>query len=287
MATLRGGVKQTGIAGLGRYDRGSFASPTAVEGTQGRAPRSVNPMSLRRVFVDAVAAGKASVGGERAHHLARVARLRPDERVEVSDHQRLYTARVAAVSGKSVEFVIETEIAPPPPGRPVCLLLSLIKFARFEWAIEKTTELGVTSIVPLLADRSDRGLAAAAAKRSDRWRRIADEAAQQARRMAPPSIEPPAGLDQAVAKAGDWDRFILDRNGKPLPDALREADRSLTSEVVVLVGPEGGWSDRERQAAVEHGFTTVGLGANILRTETAAIAALAVVTGAAAPPGQP
>ena len=237
--------------------------------------------------MDAVVAGKAAVGGERAHHLARVARLRPDESVEVSDHKRLYTARVAAVSGKSVEFAIETEIAPPPPGRPVCLLLSLIKFARFEWAIEKTTELGVTSIVPLLADRSDRGFAAATTKRTERWRRIAEEAAQQARRMAPPSIESPANLDQAVATAGDSDRFILDRDGKPLSEALRETDRSFSSAVVLAVGPEGGWSDREREAALHRGFTPVGLGANILRTETAAVAALAVVTGAAAPPGQP
>ncbi len=278
MATLRGGVKQTGIAGLGRYDRGSFASPTALEGTQGRAPKSVNPMSLRRVFVDAVVAGKAAVGGERAHHLARVARLRPDERVEVSDQERLYTARVAAVSGKSVEFAIETEIEPPPPGRPVCLLLSLIKFARFEWAIEKTTELGVTSIVPLLADRSERGLAAAAAKRTDRWRRIADEAAQQARRMVPPGIEPPANLDQAVARAEDSDRFILDRDGLSLSQALQEADSDSTREVVLLVGPEGGWSDRERAAAQSQGFVTVGLGANILRSETAAVAAVAAAT---------
>ena len=215
-------------------------------------------MSLRRVFVDAVAAGKAAVGGERAHHLARVARLRPDERVEVSDHERLYTARVAAISAKSVEFAIEAEIEPPQPGRPICLLLAVIKFARFEWAIEKTTELGVTSIVPLLADRSDPGFAAAAAKRSERWRRIADEAAQQARRMAPPRIEPAADLDQAVARAEDSARFILDRDGKPLPEALREADRSLTREVVLLVGPEGGWSDRERDAAPRHGFSTVG-----------------------------
>ena len=236
-------------------------------------------MSLRRVFVDSIAAGKAAVGGERAHHLARVARLRPDERVEVTDHEKLYIARVAAVSGKSVEFAIETEIEAPPRERPVCLMLAVIKFARFEWAVEKTTELGVTSIVPLLADRSDRGLAAAAAKRSERWRRIADDAAQQARRMAPPRIEPPVNLDQALAEVEDADCFILDRDGALLPDVLRQTHRPSTRKVVLLVGPEGGWSDREREAAPARGFTAVRLGPNVLRTETAAVAAVAVVTG--------
>ena len=156
-------------------------------------------MSLRRVFVDRVAAGKASVSGGRAHHLARVARLQQDERVEVTDHEKLYTARVTAIRGDLVEFAIDDEIKPPPPGRPVRLLLSIIKFARFEWAIEKTTELGVTSIVPLLAARSERGLAVAAGKRTERWRRIADVAAQQARRMAPPMIAQPTDLAQALA----------------------------------------------------------------------------------------
>ena len=244
-------------------------------------------MSLRRVFVDVVRAGKASVSGERAHHLARVARLREDERVEVSDHERLYKARVAAVGPKSVEFAIEAEIEPPRPGRPVCLLLAVIQFARFDWAVEKTTELGVTAIVPLLADRSDRSLTAAAAKRSARWRRIAEEAAQQARRMAPPRIEPPAHLDQAVSRVESSARFILDREGNPLSDALEEAASDSTREIVLFVGPEGGWSDRERAAAQDHGFTAVGLGANILRTETAAVAALAVVTATSAPERQP
>ena len=243
-------------------------------------------MSLRRVFVDRVAAGKASVSGERAHHLARVARLQQDEHVEVTDHEQLFTARVVEVGGDFVEFAIEAEIEPPPLGRPVRLLLSLIKFARFEWAIEKTTEIGVTSIVPLLAAGSDRGLAAAAGKRTRRWARIAAAAAQQARRMAPPIIAQPTDLAQALAGDDGAARFILDREGEPLAQAMADPSVDPAQEVVLMVGPEGGWSDREMASAQSHGFVVVGLGPNVLRTETAAVAAMAVATGTHAGPVQ-
>ena len=258
------------------------AGPSVIPARRGsqHAGASKVPMPLRRVFVDAVSAGRAAVTGKRAHHLARVARLRHHERVEVTDHERLYTARVAAVSGTLVEFTMEDEVDPPPSGRPITVLLSLVKFARFEWAVEKTTELGVTSILPLSAARCGRGLAAAAEKRVPRWRRLAEEAAQQARRMAPPRIEVPVDLDQAIDKVEDAACFILDHEGASLPLALAETADDPTREIVFLVGPEGGWSDHERKAAQRRGFAAASLGANILRTETAAVAAVAVAAGA-------
>ena len=236
-------------------------------------------MSLRRVFVDKIDAYTVSVAGERAHHLARAARLRPGERVEVSDQKKLCTARVTVVEGELVEFEIETEIEPSPPEQVVSLFLSVIKFARFEWAIEKTTELGVHAGVPLVADRSDRRRVATAGKRVHRWRRIAEEAAQQARRMAPPRIEMPIDFTQALKQSTNATLFLLDRNGGPLHKALSQTRPNGPSQgLIFLVGPEGGWSNRELQIAQHHGLRTTRLGLNVLKTETAAVAALTAST---------
>ena len=139
-------------------------------------------MALRRVFVDSIARGVSRVEGERAHHFHRVARLTVGEKVKISDQKQVFRAVVKRSRADLVEFDVRQGIA-------VVLLLSIIKFSRFEWAIEKATELGVQTIVPVVAERSDRRLVAGAMKRSGRWRKIAFEAAQQSRRLSPPEIE--------------------------------------------------------------------------------------------------
>jgi len=234
------------------------------------------PMSLRRIFVDAIDGKAASVGGERAHHLVRVARLKTGEKVEVTDQKKIYVARVLPTADELIKFKIEKEIEPHPSERPITLFLSIVKFARFEWAIEKTTELGVNRIIPLVAEHSNRRLAATAEKRLSRWKRIADEAAQQARRMAPSHIEMPIDFGQIAMRKMGSITFMLDRGGDPLLAALEklEPDNSMR-ELAFLVGPEGGWSASELEMAQCHGFITASLGANVLRTETAAVAALA------------
>ena len=112
-------------------------------------------MSLRRIFIDSTDTKTASVVEERAHHLIRVARLKVDEKVEVTDQKKLYVARVSSTTDERITFTIEEEIEPYPSGQPIALFLSLIKFSRFEWAIEKTTELGVGRIIPLVAEHSN------------------------------------------------------------------------------------------------------------------------------------
>ncbi|MBG98934.1 MAG: hypothetical protein CMN58_01160 [Solibacterales bacterium] len=234
-------------------------------------------MSLRRIFIDSTDTKTASVVEERAHHLIRVARLKVDEKVEVTDQKKLYVARVSSTTDERITFTIEEEIEPYPSGQPIALFLSLIKFSRFEWAIEKTTELGVGRIIPLVAEHSNDRLVTTAEKRLSRWNRIADEAAQQARRMAPPHIETPIDFGQIAMRTIGSTPFILDRGGKPLSVALTqlETDDDSMRELAFLVGPEGGWSANELEMAQHHGFTTANLGMNVLRTETAAVAALA------------
>jgi 16S rRNA (uracil1498-N3)-methyltransferase len=158
-------------------------------------------------------------------------------------------------------------------------MMSLIKFDRFEWMIEKATELGVATIIPLEADRSEKGLELAARKRIERWRKIARAASQQSRRVHLPEILEPVRVREASIHAAP-NRFYLEETpGCPLllRAVLARADRKPGDTVAAMVGPEGGWTDRERAQLIAAAWTPVSLGAQILRTETAAIAAAAVL----------
>src|SRR6185369_2414621 len=141
-----------------------------------------------------------------------------------------------------------------------------------EWAIEKATELGVAKIVPVIAQRTVKHLAAAAAKRAERWRRLAHEAAQQSRRVAAPELPEPAPLKAALA-GGQGIVLAETEDDRSLKHALATAPRPVR----LAVGPEGGWTDSELALFQQSGWSAASLGATILRAETAAIAALAIV----------
>ena len=228
----------------------------------------------RRFFVEQFDGQRALVSGDRAHHLGVVLRAQPGQLYELSDGTRVCLGRIEKVARDNVEFVLLEELAAQEPKLQVVLLLSVVKFDAFEWAIEKATELGVTEIVPLAAARSEKALIAAAEKRSERWRKIVLEAAQQSRRVRLPTLQPVARPEAAfLARADRLGIFLSERADAP---SLRTAfkDRAA-SEAVLAIGPEGGWTDEERNAALNAGFHEASLGRLILRTETAVIAALA------------
>jgi 16S rRNA (uracil1498-N3)-methyltransferase len=156
----------------------------------------------------------------------------------------------------------------------VALLLAVVKFGSFEWAIEKAAELGVTTIVPLAAARSEKALLHAAEKRSARWKKILAESSQQSRRLRLPVLNSLARPEDAFSSIHDGMKLLLsERFGAP---PMR---KSLTgvraAKAAIAIGPEGGWTDNELELAVKAGFQQVSLGNLILRTETAVVAALA------------
>ena len=122
-------------------------------------------MARRRFFVDTVERGHAQIVGEQAHHLTHVLRVAPGERFEISDNRGVYLAEVESVRKDVISFGIVEPIEMPAPVVHTTLLASLTKFERFEWMIEKATEVGVEQIVPVLAERSEKGLDQAAWKR--------------------------------------------------------------------------------------------------------------------------
>ena len=183
--------------------------------------------------------------------------------------------RITSIAQDRVEFELGDEIPAPVAGQ-VTVALSIFKFDRMEWAIEKCTELGAKRIVPLIARRTEAHLAAAAAKRVDRWRRIALQAAEQSRRISPPEISEPLKLKEALALSGTT-RIVLSEaeTEAMLKDILQSHPND--DEVVIALGPEGGWTDDELELFQEAGWISASLGNTILRAETAAVASLAVV----------
>jgi len=211
--------------------------------------------------------------------LSRVLRVEPGQKFEISDNQNVYLAEVESARKDLVSFAIVEKIEADAPSVRVALLASLIKFEHFEWLIEKATELGVEQVIPVEAERSEKGLAAAAQKRVVRWRRIAREASEQSRRAKLPLIEPVVDLGNALQNQADY-RYVLEEAGAPpilsvLPEACLAGDR-----VALLVGPEGGWTDRQRAEIAAVGWSAVSLGPAILRAETAAIAGLSIISAA-------
>ena len=232
-------------------------------------------MARRRFFVPEIHGGTAALAGDDAHHLTRVLRVEKGQKYEISDNREVWLAEVETARRDLVTFrVLERVEATEPPVR-MALYVALIRFERIELLVEKATELGVERIAFFDAERSEKGLDRAAPKRLERWRRIAREASEQSRRTRLPEVTGPLAFRDAL-DAAEGCRLLLDEapGGTPLLAAL-PADR-----VSVLGGPEGGWTDRERALAHEAGWRSVSLGPSILRTETAAIAALAVIHAA-------
>ena len=236
-------------------------------------------MARRRFFVNEVRNGVAELRGEEARHLTRVLRVETGQRYEISDGESAYLAEIENARGEHVVFrVIEAAASPELPVE-MTLLAALIKFDRLEWMIEKATELGVARILPVESARSEKGLFEASRKRAERWMRVAREASQQSRRLRAPEILPAVRFQAALEVKADCRYFLEEGSAPPLLQRV-PTPRALSQRVALLVGPEGGWTDAERESAARAGWEPASLGPQVLRAETAAAAALAITVNA-------
>jgi len=236
----------------------------------------------RRFFVEQFAGATAVMEGDAAHHLGNVLRAQTGQFYELSDGSTAWLARIETVARNRVEFALVEQLPAPKPVADVTLLLSIVKFDAFEWAIEKATELGVARIIPLAAARSEKGLLAAAAKRSQRWNKILLEASQQSRRLSLPQLDEPAKPIQAFANQASRFCLMLSERGDA-PSIRTSLGHVKSATAALAIGPEGGWTDDELISARAAGFREASLGQLILRTETAVIAALAMLNFALSP----
>lgn len=235
-------------------------------------------MARRLFYVQEIKGASAFLRGETAQHLRKVLRAERGQRFEVSDGDSLWLAEIADLGKDVVEFHLVEPIQAIQPAVRVHLLPALIKFDHFEWILEKATELGVARITPVYSLRVEKGLDQAAHKRFERWSRILLEAGQQSRRLSPPQLDEPLKLKDALLIESPL-RLWLEEE-RTAPPILKALPATLP-EAALLCGPEGGWDPRERDAARDAGWTAVSLGPQILRAETAAISALAILGAAA------
>jgi 16S rRNA (uracil1498-N3)-methyltransferase len=173
-------------------------------------------MTRRRFIADAWTATTASLTGDQATHLTRVLRAQPGQIYDIVSNGFLHRAEIISVSEQQVDFALHEELS-SDAALPLHLLLAIYKFDHMEWAIEKATELGVSRITPILARRTEKHLAQAALKRSERWRRIVLEASKQSRRTTIPEIPDPIALKSA-----------LEQEKSPIRILLSETEQTLT-----------------------------------------------------------
>ncbi|HET9839605.1 MAG TPA: RsmE family RNA methyltransferase [Candidatus Angelobacter sp.] len=229
-------------------------------------------MTRRRWIADRVEGDRAYLLGPNAAHLFRVLRVKVGQAFDVVAEGVPRWGEVISASHDQVEFrlgaVIESEALPQ-----VTVYLSIFKFDRLEWAVEKLTELGVSRIAPVIAQRTEHHLAKAAAKRVERWRKLAREAAQQSRRVTAPEIANPLSLAMAIADEPGHRIVLSEAEERTSMKALLAGCKP---PLALAFGPEGGWTEGELQVFNDHAWQAASLGQTILRAETAAIAAVAV-----------
>jgi 16S rRNA (uracil1498-N3)-methyltransferase len=228
----------------------------------------------RRFFVEQFQGDRAVMDGEAAHHVGRVLRAQAGQIYELSDGAHVRLGRVENVTRDEVEFALLEEVPSYQPIIRTTLLLAVVKFDAFEWALEKATELGVSEIVPVAAARSEKGLIAGASKRAERWHKILAGAAEQSRRVQLPVLRDATRTEEVFRATSAELKILLSErvSATSLKDTLAPA---RIKSVALAIGPEGGWTDEEFAEAGSAGFREASMGKMILRTETAVTAALA------------
>jgi len=209
--------------------------------------------------------------GNEHHHLSRVVRKKRGDQVYLftKDGQN-FTARIDKI-GRSETFLTVLEKGQKKESdKKIILAPSLVKLKSFEFILQKSTELGITSIAPLITKRSIINISNKTDKKVQRWNRIVLEASKQCQRPFSPKIEAPLPLSRFLdIKKADLKIFLNEEGGEYLPSYR---------SVIILLGPEGGWTEDEKQDIVHHGYKAVSLGRNILRAETAAIACVSIIS---------
>ncbi|MGA9958905.1 MAG: RsmE family RNA methyltransferase [Acidobacteriaceae bacterium] len=237
-------------------------------------------MTRRRWIADRWTENSATLLEEQAAHLARVLRAQVGQEFDIVAGHAVRRGVVEKVSANTVEFSLHEEVE-LGESLPLIVGLSVVRFERMEWAIEKLTELGVARMIPLTAQRSEKHLVQAAMKRCERWRKISRESAQQSRRSQVPEISDPMSVTDCITESRDSLRYLFseEERSRSLWESLMTTDRNIapSTKMYAAIGPEGGWAPSELSGFASSGWQSVSLGKNILRTETAAIAVASLI----------
>ena len=219
------------------------------------------------------------------HHIKKVLRLKPGSEVDISDKMDWeYRAEIEKIQDEQVVLLIlDKQKFAREPETKITLYQGIPKGGKMEEIIQKSVELGVYSIVPVFMDRTvvvDKGNFA---KKMNRWQKISDEAVKQCRRGIIPQVEEPVDFKQAVDRLANYDIVIFpyeNEENRTIKDCLKnymQTEKGQSAEAAVIIGPEGGFSQKEAEMLAEQNILSVSLGKTILRTETAGPATIAMI----------
>ncbi|HLP87703.1 MAG TPA: 16S rRNA (uracil(1498)-N(3))-methyltransferase [Nostocaceae cyanobacterium] len=227
-------------------------------------------VSLQRVTIDVrqVQGEKIVLRDEQGHYLRRVLRLESGDRFIAMDGVGKWW--LAQLTGDEAQILEPLEVRTELPVS-VTLIIALPKGNGFDDVVRSCTELGVSCITPVLSERT---LLNPSPQKLERWRRIATEAAEQSERAFVPTVLEPVSFNMAISEAGANHRFLCEARGE-IPHFSQKVN-SLSGEIIIATGPEGGWTPTEIETARNHGFQPVSLGKRILRAVTAPIVALSL-----------
>ena len=241
-------------------------------------------MTSRQFFATRIdaAAGTAYLEGEEHHHLARVARIRPGEEVWLMDGRgRRFLSRVEGIGKDKTELIILRQAEDGSRRTSITLGQALLNAKKMEFVIQKAAELGAAAVIPVVTERSWRAKEEKVGRRGERWSRIAREAAKQSGRGDVPEVAGAARrlVDFVRERAAARRLFLSEHGGRLLREVLTDSTgrSDPPASVVIVVGPEGGWTAAEEETLKGAGFEAVSLGGAVVRTETAALAATALV----------
>ena len=226
---------------------------------------------LQRITIhpQQVQANQLLLTPQQQHYLLRVLRLRDGDKFIVMDGMgKWWLARLQGEQGEVLEpLEVKTEL---PVA--ITLMMALPKGNGFDEIVRCCTELGVTSIAPILSDRT---LLNPSPQKLERWQRIASEAAEQSERAVVPTILQPVAFNTVIKETTATHRYICEARGD-YPH-LQQVINKTANEIIIAIGPEGGWTNQELEIAIASGFQPISLGRRILRAVTAPIVAISLI----------
>ena len=209
-----------------------------------------------------------------SHHVKNVLKMSSNKEIKISNTNHLYLAEISYEKELVYAKITQELKAPFEFKVNVTLVLSMIKKERFQWALQKASELGVTKIIPLITDNCVVKTNDKIEKKVERWQTIVLEAAEQAKRLRYPEVIKPLTIKELKGHLEDQNFVAYEKVDRPLlkPEIISE-DKSIS----ILIGPEGGFSQRDLKHLNELNFEMCSLGPRILRSETAVVSALSII----------
>ncbi|MBN2245244.1 MAG: 16S rRNA (uracil(1498)-N(3))-methyltransferase [Candidatus Aminicenantes bacterium] len=241
-------------------------------------------MTANRFFVEKkiIPSRRAVLEGEEHNHLSRVIRKKPGDAVFLFDSTgTTYLAKIESISRDRTELSLIKKVSSKEAGTEIVLGQAMLKLKKMEFILQKTTELGISTFIPIRSERTIMKIKDGWDQKLLRWKKICLSAAKQSGRSTLVKIVPPVSLEEVIVNFDSANKIVLSEKAEKslkeiilFPLLTVDDDMEIPPSTIILIGPEGGWTDKEEEYIVKNGFTRVSLGDQVLRSETAAISAV-------------